>query len=308
MKKLFLASFLLLGMFGFANFVFGITGTTGSVDKYAWSNKIGWINFGCSGCNVQITNSTITGYAWNENYGWINLSPSRGGVVHTSSGLLSGYAWGENTGWINFSGASINTLGQFTGTAVGDIVATINFACGSSDCPVTTDWRPENITAVSSGGSNSSYSQSTMPTIPAPIPVENTSIDSAKLIVQLQEQIQALIQQVAQLKAQLQKPATVGLRTGSCEGIAFTRNLKIGSTGADVKCLQSILNRDTSTQVAATGPGSPGNEITVFGSKTLAAVKIYQAANGLTPTIQVGPLTRILLEMDLSSAGDQTDE
>ncbi|MCX6721375.1 MAG: hypothetical protein NT026_02110 [Candidatus Staskawiczbacteria bacterium] len=55
--------------------------------------------------------------------------------------VLSGSAWGENTGWIDFSGVTINSSGQFTGTAEGDIVGTVNFDCTSTGCPVTTDWR-----------------------------------------------------------------------------------------------------------------------------------------------------------------------
>lgn len=68
--------------------------------------------------------------------------------------------------------------------------------------------------------------------------------------------------------------------TGSCAGI-FTRNLTVGSTGADVTCLQTILN---------VSPQSG-----YFGPLTLAAVKAYQTANGLTPANQVGPLTRAKL-------------
>jgi hypothetical protein len=117
--------------------------TNGTIDtayKYAWSNYAGWLNFGATNGNVQITDSGITGYIWNENYGWINMSPTYGGVQIASSGALSGYAWGENTGWVNFSGANINCSGQFTGTATGDTVGTITFTC--TNCSVVTDYRP----------------------------------------------------------------------------------------------------------------------------------------------------------------------
>jgi hypothetical protein len=83
--------------------------------------------------------------------------------------------------------------------------------------------------------------------------------------------------------------------TGACAGITFSRNLTVGATGSDVKCLQSILNRSTATQVAASGVGSAGYESTTFGPKTLVAVKKWQAANGLTPANQVGPLSRAKL-------------
>jgi len=107
-----------------------------------------------------------------------------------------------------------------------------------------------------------------------------------------------LMAQIASLTAQLnalQGNTTPVVSTGACAGVTFTRNLTIGSRGNDVKCLQSILNRSASTQVSLTGAGSPGLETTTFASKTLAAVRKFQVANGFTPANQVGPLTRAKL-------------
>ena len=108
---------------------------------------------------------------------------------------------------------------------------------------------------------------------------------------ELQAQINALM---AQLQA-LQGSSDTGGVPAACVGLTFTRNLTVGSTGSDVKCLQALMNTSVSTQVAVSGAGSPGSETMYFGNLTLVAVKKYQAAQGWTPANQVGPLTRAKL-------------
>lgn len=122
--------------------------TINSTNKYAWSDNIGWVNFGTTTGNIQITDSGITGYAWSSEYGWINMNPSTSGVTISSSGVLSGSAWGENTGWIDFSGVTLDSDGYFTGNATGTIIGTLSMncsntsSCSTSDFKVSTDYRP----------------------------------------------------------------------------------------------------------------------------------------------------------------------
>ena len=76
--------------------------------------------------------------------------------------------------------------------------------------------------------------------------------------------------------------------------LTLTRNLGLGSMGADVKDLQIFLNNN-GYPVASSGPGSVGNEGMYFGAATQAALQAWQAANGLPATGYLGLLSRQLL-------------
>jgi hypothetical protein len=85
----------------------------------------------------------------------------------------------------------------------------------------------------------------------------------------------------------------------SGNAFTFTRSLKVGSVGEDVKELQKILNAEGFV-IAASGSGSVGFESTYFGEKTKLALIKYQnfyrsdilTPNGLTTgTGHFGPAT-----------------
>lgn len=83
--------------------------------------------------------------------------------------------------------------------------------------------------------------------------------------------------------------------------VSFSRDLKIGDRGLDVKELQIFLNSDPDTVVAYSGFGSSGNETEYFGELTKSAVIKFQNkyASEVLYTIglsygtgYVGPMTK----------------
>ena len=80
--------------------------------------------------------------------------------------------------------------------------------------------------------------------------------------------------------------------SASASSASFTRDLELGVTGADVKALQIFFNTH-GFSIASSGPGSSGNETTMFGSLTRAALLQYPQNKGITPAVgYFGPKTR----------------
>ncbi|MDB5244627.1 MAG: hypothetical protein JWN18_497, partial [Parcubacteria group bacterium] len=75
----------------------------------------------------------------------------------------------------------------------------------------------------------------------------------------------------------------------------YSLDLSVGSQNNEVLILQRFLNAHGYV-LAASGPGSPGNETNLYGTLTEAAVKNLQRINSISPvTGTVGPKTRRLL-------------
>lgn len=90
---------------------------------------------------------------------------------------------------------------------------------------------------------------------------------SAQTVAELQAMINTLMAQLAALQ---------GGGSGSGAACTFTRSLTVGSSGADVTCLQNYL---TSTGHFTFAGGATG----YFGPVTRTAVAAWQAANGVSP-------------------------
>lgn len=86
-------------------------------------------------------------------------------------------------------------------------------------------------------------------------------------------------------------PAPAPTPVATTSPLVLTRNLRLGDRGEDVKKLQQFLNA-RGFIVATTGPGSPGNETTYFGTATFNALVRFQRNIGLPATGYCGPLTR----------------
>ncbi|MDB5264999.1 MAG: baaA1 [Parcubacteria group bacterium] len=72
----------------------------------------------------------------------------------------------------------------------------------------------------------------------------------------------------------------------------FTTDLTLGVQNEQVRCLQKYLN-ENGFAVSDTGVGSKGYETNQYKDKTVAAVKRWQAANGISPaTGTFGPMSR----------------
>ncbi len=95
-------------------------------------------------------------------------------------------------------------------------------------------------------------------------------------IISLLQSFGADASTIANVSASLHGTAPVGggsgTMTGSC---TFTRNLTVGSKGADVTCLQNAL--------IAAGYSIPAGATGYFGAQTVAAVSAWQKAAGVSP-------------------------
>lgn len=105
-----------------------------------------------------------------------------------------------------------------------------------------------------------------------------------------------LASQIAALQAQLAALSGGSMTTTTTtSSYTFTRDLTIGSTGADVTALQNwLVGRGYTIPAGATG---------YFGNQTKAALASYQSAKGIVPPVgYFGPITR----GSVSSLADST--
>src|SRR6185369_15438365 len=88
------------------------------------------------------------------------------------------------------------------------------------------------------------------------------------------------------------KAAAARAAVTSSVSVSFTRDLTVGSSGADVSALQAAVGVSPATGY--------------FGSITKAAVMAYQTAHGISATGFVGPLTRASLNSSVTTTTTTT--
>ena len=83
--------------------------------------------------------------------------------------------------------------------------------------------------------------------------------------------------------------------------LKLSKNLKRGDSDSEVVLLQQTLN-DLGFTVATSGPGSVGNETSIFDSNTERALIAYQdsqSASGLIPSGILDNVTIVLMNRDV---------
>ncbi len=250
--------------------------------------------------NVTGSGATIESITVNATDFTASLPPNSSITVTAPSGNQMNVSIDQTAGL-----SQVCTSSSSTFTVSASASTNITVAPVSATCPLSTTASSGsgggNGPPVSSGGGGGGGSVIIPSTTPTPAaPVSGLSETQVQSILSLLASFGADASVIANVNASLRGQASA---PGSAPGAKFatlTLALKKGSTGAQVKVLQQMLNADSSTQVAASGIGSPGNETTLFGAATLAAVQKFQvkwqiAKPGDAGYGNLGPKTRAKL-------------
>jgi hypothetical protein len=280
-----------------------IGGMTLGAGVYKWSG------------NVTIpTDLTLSG---NANDVWIFQIAGNLNISSATHVILSGGAQAGNVFWQVAGQTTLGTTAVFNGnildqtTIVLNTGATLNgralaqaavtldsnsvilpttvsasaTSVATTPTPVLT---PTPVTPAASTGS--SATSATTQTVSASPTMTTTSSSGSSTSGLSSGQVQSILDVLSSFNADASVIANVraslgGTSTGSVTSTAvhlFKTDLTAGSLGSEVKALQQFLNTHGYT-ITASGAGSPGNETTIFGAATRAALVKYQTAHNITP-------------------------
>jgi len=195
----------------------------------------------------------------------------------------SSFASSTGTGWIPFQATYQWTLA----TASGNTTVYAEFGNASTTTPAGNAVASITVVGNGTGGTSGTTGGGT------------SYAEQIKLLNLLIAELQALLRQAQAQGLTLPEGAAAYLNLGSGTSTstpsAITRNLTMGSIGADVIILQEFLiaqNKGPAAQALA-NHGATG----LFASLTKAALAEYQAAVGIKPaTGYFGPITRAYLK------------
>lgn len=105
-----------------------------------------------------------------------------------------------------------------------------------------------------------------------------SSDDDGQTIADMQQTIKDLQKRLSDLMKAMNGTPNTSAQLGSKPWCSYTwtRSLRVGDEGSDVRVLQQFLNSNTFTQVSVSGDGAAGFETTYFGQKTAEALIRFQ--------------------------------
>lgn len=169
----------------------------------------------------------------------------------------------------------ISTVGTYT------LTYTVSDAAGNAAIPVTRTVTVTRRSEDSGGSGGGSRSTSVPQNIVRSNPTQIVPSTTPQVVVPTStpEIIPEIVPAPAPVSEVVPAPAV-------CVKFIFTQDLRLGSTGDDVKKLQQYLN-DQGFVLAQTGPGSKGNETKYFGSLTQVALINFQKSKNITEELGV---------------------
>ncbi|MBI4134779.1 MAG: peptidoglycan-binding protein [Candidatus Sungbacteria bacterium] len=213
------------------------------------------------GSNYTLINSRVDSFTVNSSS--IDFTMSGGQKVVLQSATKRGLGNSLNVNWTCYNDYSEVILELSQGASSQTVTVTPSSSCGAAG--------GGGGGGVGGGGSSGSSSSS------------SSSNSSSQAGTAEAPNVSNLESQVANLKQQLNT-----LQGSSVTGITITSDLARGREGAEVRVLQQMLAKDSAIYPEGIVNG-------VFGPKTQAAVRRFQAKHGLPQVGRVGPQTRTKL-------------